>query len=154
MCCWKKFSFIKLNKCPLNFISINLEAWVWKSQPACKVLRGKNISPFLHRWGVKTILTTQRYTLLKFYFKKQKPNFFPFKKLSQFLLWIRWAFKAVPLSCQGNVLDSFGLNFNQLSNVPPAISTLDLVIIFSARNLVSLQKVSSCLFASGLPGKK
>lgn len=68
----KKISFIKLNKYPLNFVSINLEACVWKSQPACKVLRGRNISPFLHRWGVKTILIAQRYTSLKFYFIKQK----------------------------------------------------------------------------------
>lgn len=33
----------------------------------------------------------------------------------------------------------FGLNFNQLSNTSPAISDLDLVIISSTTNLVSLQ---------------
>lgn len=101
--------------------------------------------PFLHRQEVQRLLTVQRYLLLNLYFTKQKArNVISRSKLSLFygpagLL----RYFPIPAS---NSLVLFIINFNQLSNTPPAISNLDLVIIFSATNLLSFQKVSSCLF--------
>lgn len=94
---------------------------------------------------MKSILIAQRYTLLNLHFKKQKAE----NVLSRNELSLCYGSgghsKQFPFPAS-NPSVLFGLNFNQLSNAPPAISDLDLVLISSATNLVSFQKVSSCLF--------
>lgn len=94
---------------------------------------------------MKSVPTAQRWTLLNLYFKKQKAE----NVLSRNYLSLCYGSgghsKQFPFPANNPSL-LFGLNFNQLSNTPPAISNLDLVIISSATNLVSFQKVSSCLF--------
>lgn len=114
--------------------------------PACPwSFKGKNTSPFLHRWEVKSVLIAHRYTLFKLYFKTQKAENVLLRNYLSLWYGSGGHSKQFPFPAS-NPSVLFGLNFNQLSNAPPATSDLDLVIISSATNLLSFQKVSSCLF--------